>query len=107
MFKTKHCHYRTNLLIDTVEVELTVQRVKGTTCTQRTTLDSMIFTPWSKEVTPFPSLRHKIQAYWDDQRSERVLPWGNDGNSSFQFSAPPVTQTNPRKRVPHKIRARW
>ena len=36
-----------------------------------------------------------------------MLPWGNNGDSSFQFFAPPVTQTNPGKRAPGKIRARW
>ena len=65
----------------------------------------MIFTLWSKNVAPFPSLRCKIQAYQDDQRCERVLPW-NRGNT-FQFYAPPITQNNPRKRAPGKIRARW
>ena len=34
-----------------------------------------------------------------------MLPWNN--GKMFQCSAPPVTQNNPRKRVPHKIRARW
>ena len=34
-----------------------------------------------------------------------MLPW-NSGNT-FQFSAPQMTQTNPRKRAPGKIRARW
>ena len=27
--------------------------------------------------------------------------------NTFQFLAPPVTQTNPKKRVPGKVRARW
>ena len=66
-------------------------------------MESTIFTLWSKRVTPFPSLRCKIQAYKDDQRNKKILQWDN----SFQFSAPPVTQTNPRKRTPGKVRARW
>ena len=53
-------------------------------------MESMIFTLWSKKVTPFPCMRYKIQAYQDDKRSETVLPW-NNGNT-FQFSAPPMTQ---------------
>ena len=69
-------------------------------------MESTIFTPWSKKMTPFPSLRCKIQAYQEDQRSEKVLPWSNSGNT-FQFSTPPVTQNNPRKGAPGKIRARW
>ena len=94
--------------MDTVDVELTVWMVKGIYMYRKDhTMESRIFTPWSKKVTTFPSLRCKIQAYQDDQKSERVLPWGNNGNSSFKFSAPPVRQTNPRKRAPSKIRARW
>ena len=61
---------------------------------------------WSKKVTPFSSLRCKIQAYKDEQRDEKVLQWCN----SFQFPTHPLTQTtqaNPRKRAPGKIRARW
>ena len=87
---------RTNLPTDTVHVELTVWRVKGSyTYRKDYTMESMIFTPWSKKVTPFPCLRHKVQTYQDNQGSEKVLQWGN----TFQFSACPVTQTNPRKRV--------
>ena len=59
-----------------------------------------------KKVTPFPSLRCKIPAYKDKQRDEKVLQWCN----SFQFPTHQVTQTaqtNPGKRVPGKIRARW
>ena len=51
-------------------------------------------------------MRCKTQAYQDDQRSDRVLPWRNNGDT-FQYSAPSVTQTSPGKRAPGKIRARW
>ena len=92
---------RTNLLMDTVDVELTVQRVKDIyTYRKNHTAESTIFTLWSKKVTPFSSLRHKIQTYHGDKRSERVLPW-NNGNT-FQFSAHPIMQNNPRKRAPGK-----
>ena len=92
--------------MDTVDVGLTVWMVKGIYNYRKDhTVESTIFTPWSKKVTPFPSLRHKIQAYQDDKRSERVLPW-NNGNM-FQFSAPPMMQNNPTKRASGKIRARW
>ena len=90
---------RTNLLMDTVDIELTVWMVKGIYMYRKDhTVESRIFTSWSKKMTPFPSLRHKIQAYQDDQRSEWVLPW-NSGYT-FQFSDPPVTQNNASKRVP-------
>ena len=97
---------RTNLLIDTVDIELTLWMVKGIyTYGKDHTAESTIFTPWSRKVTPFPSLGCKIQAYQDDKRSERVLSW-NNGNT-FHFSAPSMTQNNPRKRAPGKIGARW
>ena len=90
--------------MDTVDVELTVQRVKGIhTHRKDHTMESMIFTLWNKKATPFPSLRHKIQVYQDDHRSEKVLQWCN----TFQFLALPVTQTNPRNRAPGKVRANW
>ena len=95
------------LLIDMVDIKLTVWMVKRIyTYRKHHTMESKIFSPWSKKVIHFPSLRHNIQAYQDDQRSERVLPWVNNGNT-FQFSAPPETQTNPRRRDPGKIRSRW
>ena len=67
---------KTNLPTDTVDIVLTVWIVKGIYMHRKDHIaGSMIFTPWSRMVTPFPSLRHKIQAYQDDKRSERVLPW--------------------------------
>ena len=58
-------------------------------------MESMIFTPCSKKVIPFPSLRWKIQVFQDNKRQEMAMPW-NDGNM-FQFSAPPKMPRNPRK----------
>ena len=89
---------RPSLLMDTVDVELTVQMVKEIYIYRKDhTVEFAIFTPWSKKVIPFPSLRHKIQAYQDDKRNERVLP-RNNGNT-FQFSAPPMTSRNPQKEL--------
>ena len=97
--------FRTSLLMDTVDIELTIWIVKGIyTYRKDHTVESTIFNPWGKKVIPFPSLRHKIQAYQDNKRNERVLPW-NNGNT-FQFSAPPMISRNLRKRAPGKIRAR-
>ena len=70
------------------------------------TAESTIFTQWRKKVTPFPSLRYKIQTYKNKQRDKKVSQWTN----SFQFPTHPVTQTmhnNPGKRASCKIRARW
>ena len=97
---------RTSLLMDMVDVDLTIQLVKGIyTYRKDHTAESMIFTPWNKKVIPFPSLRHKIQAFQDDKRQEMTLSW-NDG-SMFQFSALLKMPTNPRKRTSGKIRTRW
>ena len=51
----------TSLLTDTVDVELTIRTVKGIYMYHKDhTVEMTIFTPWSKSVIPFPSLRHKI-----------------------------------------------
>ena len=63
-----------NLPTDMVDVELTVWMIKGIyTYRKDHTIESTILAPWSKKVTPFPSLRCKIQVYKDNQRNERVL----------------------------------
>ena len=69
---------RTSLLTDTADVELTIQMVKGIYIYRKDhTTQSIIFTPWSKKVIPFPSLRCEIQAYQDDKRNETELSWNN------------------------------
>ena len=56
----------TGLLMDTVDIELMVRMVKGNyTYRKDHVAKSMVFLPWSKTVTPFPSLRRKIQAHQD------------------------------------------
>ena len=61
----------TNLPMETVDIELTAWMVKGIlTYRKDHTMESTMFTPWSKKVTPFPSLRCKIKAYQDGKRSE-------------------------------------
>ena len=88
----------TNLPTDTVDTELRVQMVKGIYIYRKDhSVESTIFTLCSKNITPFPSPRHKIQAYQDDWRNEEVLQWG----ITFQFSAPPVTQTNQKEAFWH------
>ena len=98
--------------MDMLDVDLIIWMVKWIymyrkdhTVESMITAESMVFTPWSKKVIPFPSLRCKIQAFQDDKRQEMALPW-NDGGT-FQFSAPPKTPRNPRKRTTGKIRTRW
>ena len=97
---------RTCLLIDTVDVGLTVRTVKGIyTYRKDHTTKSTIFTPWSKKEIPFPSQRWKIQVFQDDKRQNMMIPW-NNGNT-VQFSAPPKMPRNPRKCTTGKIRTRW
>ena len=97
---------RTSLPTDTVDVDLTIRTGKGIYTYQKNhTMESTIFTPWSKTVIPFPLLRWKIQALKDDKRQNMTMPW-NNGNS-VQFSAPPKTPRNPRKCTTGKIRTRW
>ena len=87
---------RTSLPIDMVDVDLTIWTVKGIyTYGKEHTMESTIFTPWSKKVIPFPSLRWEMQAFQDDKRQNTVMSW-NDGNT-FQFSAPPKMPRYPRK----------
>ena len=78
---------RTSLPMDMLDVDLTIQAVKGIyTYRKDHTTEFMICTPWSKKVILFPSLRQKTQAFQDDKRQETMMPW-NDGNT-FQFSIP-------------------
>ena len=97
---------RTCLLTDMVDIDLTIRTVKGTyTYRKDHTTESMIFTPWSKKVIPYPCLRWKIQAFQDDKGQEMTIPW-NDGNT-FQFSTPSKMPRNLRKQTTGKIRTRW
>ena len=74
---------RTSLPMDTVDVDLTIWTVKRIHMYRKDhTEESMTFTPWSKKVIPFPSLRWKTQAFQDDKRQETTVPW-NDGSAFF------------------------
>ena len=64
---------RINLPIDTVDVELTVQMVKGIYMYRKVhTVESMIFTPWSKKVTHSPPRDAKFK-HIRMTRDENVL----------------------------------
>ena len=93
----------TCLATDTVDIDLTVRTVKGIyTYRKDHTTESTIFTPWSKKVIPFPSLRWKIHVFQDDKRQNMMTLW-NNGNM-VRFSAPPKM---PRRHSTGKIRTRW
>ena len=95
----------TCLPMDTVDIELTIRMVKGiyTYCKDHTA-ESTVFSPWSKSVIPFPSLRCKIQAFQDDN-SKQMMTW----NCSMmpQFSTLPRPHRSPRKCAPGQTRTRW
>ena len=95
----------TCLLTDTVDVELTIRMVKGIyTYYKDHMVESAVFSPWSKSVIPFPSLRHKIQVSKDDN-SKQMMTW-NSGTMP-QFSTPPRPHGIPRKCTSGKTRTRW
>ena len=92
----------TGLLMDTVDVELTIRMVKSIyTYRKDYTAKSMVFSPWSWTIIPFPSLHKKIQAFQDENR--QMTAW-NNGHATSYFSAP----TKPKhKHAPGKTRTRW
>ena len=76
--------------MDMVDVELTVRMVKGIYTYQKDHMaKSMVFSPWSRTIIPFPSLRRKIQAYHD--QNNQTSAW-NKGHAMSYFP----TQTQPK-----------
>ena len=95
----------TSLLTDTVDMEPMIRKVKGIyTYRKDHTAKSMVFSPWSRIVTPFPSLCKKIQAF--QSKSRQTTVWDLN-NAMLYFSAPPKPKHNPRKHAPGKTRTRW
>ena len=63
----------TGLTTDIAEVELMVRMVKGIyTYGKDHMAESMVFSPWSRTVMPFPTLQRKIQAYQDENKQTSV-----------------------------------
>ena len=95
----------TRLPTDMVDIELTVRIVKGIYTYRRDHMaESIVFSPWSRTMIPFPSLCRKIQAFQD--KSRQVMAWDNN-NATPHFSTPPKPKHNPRKHAPGKTRIRW
>ena len=66
----------TNLPPDMVDIELTIRIVQGIYIYHKDHMaESTIFIPWSKSVTPFPSLRKKIKAFKEDSKGQVTLTW--------------------------------
>ena len=83
-----------------VDIELTIRMVQGIYIyILRTTQQSPpFFTPWSKSVTSFPSLRKKIKAFKEDSKEQTTLNW------ALLVSTPTQPPRNTRKCVPGKVR---
>ena len=95
----------TCLMMDTVDIELNIKMVTGIyTYPKDHTVESIVFSLWSKSVIPFPSLRHKIQAFKDDN-SKQMMTWNS--STMPKFSAPPRPHRSPRNHAPGKTRTRW
>ena len=95
----------TSLPMNTVDVELTTRMVKDIYTYRKDHMaESMVFSPWSRTVIPFPSLWSKIQPFQDESR--QAMTWNNN-NPMPQSSAPSKPKCNPRKCAPGKTRTRW
>ena len=92
----------TNLPIDTVDVVLTLRTVQGIYiyCKDHTA-ETTIFTLWSKNVIPFPSLWKKIKAFKEDSKGQMTLTW------TPSDSTPTKPPKIPRKHTPGKVRTWW
>ena len=92
----------TNSPIDTVDMELTLRMVQGIYiyCKDHT-METTIFTAWSKSVIPFPSLRKKIKAFKEESKGQTTLTW------TPSDSAPTRPSKIPRKHAPGKVRTQW
>ena len=90
------------LLMDTVDIEVTVRTVKGIYTYRRDHMAKFtVFSPWSRTIMPFPSLSRKIQAFQDNNKLTSV--W-NKGHAAPCFP----TQAQPEQRhTLGKTRIRW
>ena len=92
----------TGLLMDMVGMELTIQMVEGIYTYRKDHMaESMVFSPWSRTIIPFPSICKKIQAFKDENR--QTSAW-NKGHAMSYFS----TQPQPKHRCTlGETRAKW
>ena len=87
-----------NLPTDMIDVELTNRMVQGIYIYCKAhTAESTIFTPWSKSVSHFPSLRKKTKIFKEDSRGHSTPTW-------MLLTKSP---RNIRKCTSVKVRTRW
>ena len=90
------------LPMDTVDMEMMIQMAKGIYTYRKDHMaESMVFSPWSRTVIPFPSLCKKIQAFQDKNR--QTSAW-NKGHATSYFSTQPQPQC---RHTLGKTRTRW
>ena len=90
----------TGLPMDTVDVELTIRMVKGIYTYRKDHMaESMVFSPWSRTIIPFPSLCKKIPVSQDENR--QTSAW-NKGHAMSYFSTQPKC-----RHTLGKTRTRW
>ena len=93
-----------SLLTDMVDVELMTRTVEGIyTCRKDHRAESIMFSPWSRTITPFPLLCRKIQAF--QSKSRQAMAWDYSNAMSY-FSTPPTPKHYHRKCAPGKTRTR-
>ena len=93
---------RTGLLTDTVDEELMVRMVKGIYMYRKDyTAESMVFSPWSRTIIPFPSLQRKIQAYQDE--NNQTSAW----NKKHAVPYPPTQPQAKHRHTSGKTKTRW
>ena len=93
---------QTGFLTDTVDVDLTIRMVKGIYAYRKDhPAESMVFSPWSRSVIPFPSLQRKIQAYQD--KNKQTSAW-NKGHTAPYFPTQPQLK---HRCTLGKTRIRW
>ena len=92
----------TGLLMEMVDVKLTIRMVKGIYMYRKDhTAETIVFSPWSRTVIPFPSLYKKIQVFQDENRQTSV--W-NKSHAMPYFSDQPQPK---HRHTLGKTRTRW
>ena len=77
---------QTGLLMDTVDVELMIKTGKGIYAHRKDHMaKSMVFSPWSRTIIPFPSLHKKIQAFQDENK--HTTAWNNGHATSYFYAS--------------------
>ena len=98
---------RTSLPMDMVDIDLTIQMVKGIYMYRKDhTAESMIFTPWSKKVIPFPYLDVKYK-HLGITRDKRQHCHGKMATHFSSLSLPRCLETQEKETLAKLEPDRW